>query len=210
MDGVLLDSSSTHERAYSSAFKKYQIEHDFRYAEFEGRSTSVVMQEIVESLKLDIGLVPDLIKAKQNFAQEYFLELIEPKIFPGVEEGLSELANIYKMALCTSASQATMDFFFRGRVPKTIFDCLINSDMVSESKPNPHIYLKAMSVLGIGPNNCTVVEDSIAGVMAGLNSGAKVVHIGPIGKLENLSKLQKQSVTNFSNFKNFSIFYLSE
>jgi sugar-phosphatase len=35
--------------------------------------------------------------------------------------------------------------------------------------------LKAASILGVKPENCVVIEDSVAGVLAGKSAGMKVV-----------------------------------
>lgn len=203
-----MDSSAIHERAYLSTFRKHKISINFKYAEFAGKSTAVVMKDIVNLLNLEDDLLPNLINFKQNLTRKYFLELQKPIIFPGVEEGLSELSKKYRLALCTSASKATMDFFFESGISKKLFDILINSNDVYESKPNPYIYLKAMSELKIEHVNCTVVEDSLAGVQAGLLSGANVVHIGPIEIIQSIHKSQGLKVRNYLNFRDFSADYL--
>ena len=46
---------------------------------------------------------------------------------------------------------------------------------VGRGKPNPDIYLFAAKQMGFDPQDCIVVEDSIAGVQAGLSAGMRVI-----------------------------------
>lgn len=51
------------------------------------------------------------------------------------------------------------------------------------SKPHPDVYLAAARALGVDPCACVVVEDTVAGVTAGVAAGATVLGYcpGPIG-----------------------------
>ncbi|MEH3078882.1 MAG: HAD family phosphatase [Quadrisphaera sp.] len=49
------------------------------------------------------------------------------------------------------------------------------------SKPAPDVYLQAASALGVDPRRCAVVEDSPAGVTAGVAAGAVVLGYCPGG-----------------------------
>jgi len=47
--------------------------------------------------------------------------------------------------------------------------------MVAEGKPAPDLFLFASSQMGVASENCIVVEDSVAGVRAGIAAGMTVV-----------------------------------
>jgi HAD superfamily hydrolase (TIGR01509 family) len=53
-------------------------------------------------------------------------------------------------------------------------------------KPDPRLFLIAASGLGIAPQNCAVVEDSIAGIEAGLAAGMRVFSLYPADELPSL------------------------
>jgi len=57
------------------------------------------------------------------------------------------------------------------------FDVTVCGDEVPARKPDPTPYLQAMSALGVRPADCVVIEDSQAGVGAGLASGAAVLGV---------------------------------
>jgi HAD superfamily hydrolase (TIGR01509 family) len=47
------------------------------------------------------------------------------------------------------------------------------------SKPAPDVYLAAAAALGVAPQRCLVVEDTVTGVTAGVAAGATVVGYSP-------------------------------
>ena len=49
---------------------------------------------------------------------------------------------------------------------------------VEFAKPNPEIYLKGASQMGMATNEVLVIEDSSSGIKAGLAAGCKVAQIG--------------------------------
>jgi HAD superfamily hydrolase (TIGR01509 family) len=57
------------------------------------------------------------------------------------------------------------------------FDVTVCGDEVPARKPDPAPYLKAMGFLGVQPDECVVVEDSQAGISAGLAAGAAVLGV---------------------------------
>jgi len=57
------------------------------------------------------------------------------------------------------------------------FSVLHSADAEVEGKPNPAVYLSAMSRLGVEPNNCIAFEDSAIGVRAAKSAGARVIAV---------------------------------
>jgi HAD superfamily hydrolase (TIGR01509 family) len=57
------------------------------------------------------------------------------------------------------------------------FDVTICGDEVPARKPDPAPYRQAMAALGVGADQCVVVEDSQAGISAGLAAGAAVLAV---------------------------------
>ena len=47
------------------------------------------------------------------------------------------------------------------------------------TKPAPDVYLAAAAALGVPPQRCLVVEDTVTGVAAGVAAGATVVGFSP-------------------------------
>ena len=51
------------------------------------------------------------------------------------------------------------------------FDELVCGDMVSKSKPEPDIFLKACEVIGVDPKNAFAIEDSYNGIRSANRAG---------------------------------------
>jgi mannitol-1-/sugar-/sorbitol-6-/2-deoxyglucose-6-phosphatase len=57
------------------------------------------------------------------------------------------------------------------------FDAVVPGEVVAHAKPAPDIFLAAAERLGVAPEGCVVLEDSIAGVEAARAAGMQVVAV---------------------------------
>ncbi len=57
------------------------------------------------------------------------------------------------------------------------FDEVVTADDVSEGKPAPDIFLRAAELLGVNPQDCLVLEDAPAGILAAQRAGMQVIAI---------------------------------
>lgn len=63
------------------------------------------------------------------------------------------------------------------RIPFEAFDVVVAGDEVIRGKPDPEAYLRAAALLGVDAVDCVVIEDSVAGVRAGVAAGASVIAV---------------------------------
>jgi dTDP-glucose pyrophosphorylase len=73
-------------------------------------------------------------------------------------------------------------------------DLILSNEDVKNSKPHPEIYWKAMSSIGVLPDETLIIEDSPVGLQAAVRSHAEVLRVSntldlTLNKIEN--KLQK-------------------
>jgi dTDP-glucose pyrophosphorylase len=61
----------------------------------------------------------------------------------------------------------------------------LSNEDVSQSKPNPEIYLKAAAHFGVDPTTCLVFEDSIVGKRAATDAGC---HVIPVTNASDLTR----------------------
>ena len=81
-----------------------------------------------------------------------------------------------------------------------MFDVIVCGDMCAAAKPNPEGYKKAMEYLGASPEECVVVEDSKAGILAGKQAGAYVIaYTG--GSIENDVREADCQIKSFINIE---------
>ena len=94
-----------------------------------------------------------------------------------VRETLNELKQRgYKLAIGSSSKNAR---FILQRVDLIdMFDAISDGNNITNSKPDPEVFLKAAEYLGEKPEDCIVVEDAYAGVDAAKAGGMTAAAIG--------------------------------
>ncbi|MCU0243071.1 MAG: HAD family phosphatase, partial [Vicinamibacteria bacterium] len=108
--------------------------------------------------------------------------------FPGARELITSLAKTYQLAIASGALRREIETILRTAQLLEAFGVIVGADDVRNTKPHPEPYLEAMRRLdaSLTPDECVVIEDSVAGVMAGLAAGMKVAaiaHSYPAAKL---------------------------
>lgn len=93
---------------------------------------------------------------------------------PGIKDVLSDLEQKFCVAsngeiarLRGTLKAAQLDGFFS--------DNIFNAEMVERGKPAPDLFLLAARKMGVAPENCLVVEDSIHGIAAAVAANMKVL-----------------------------------
>ena len=125
----------------------------------------------------------------------------ELQIVPNALELINECRVFgLKIALVT-ASGGTLMKTVLTNFPANFFDITISAADVVKSKPNPEPYLMAADKLNVRIEDCLVIEDSITGVTAGLNSGAQVIgipHLVSMPEHKNLRIVESLSELSLS------------
>ncbi len=177
MDGVLLDSEKYIAEAAIQMFREMGLDvkkEDF--IPFVGAGEDRYLGGVAE--KYNFPYVLEQIKKR---AYEIYGELVAGKLKPmaGVEDFIKKCREKdLKMAVATSADKVKMLINLKETgLNKDMFDVLINGLDVEKKKPDPEIYLKAASELGLDPKECLVVEDAINGVKAAKAAGSKCLAV---------------------------------
>ena len=99
-------------------------------------------------------------------------------------------------ALVTTTSRALADIVLdsiRADLGSDPFDHTLCGDEVPARKPDPAPYLMAMDALGVQPEACVVIEDSLAGITAGLAAGAAVLGVPTMQVVEAAPALTRRA-----------------
>ncbi|MDO4198229.1 MAG: HAD family hydrolase [Erysipelotrichaceae bacterium] len=92
-----------------------------------------------------------------------------------VKEVLKKLSQMkMKLAVASSGDYKDVEKLLKECNIFDSFEVICTGDMFKESKPNPDIYLTTMKKLGVKPEECFVVEDSMMGIEAAKTAGATV------------------------------------
>jgi sugar-phosphatase len=137
--------------------------------------------ETVRKLRPDLNDIEELKLIEEiEIADKDDIEVLQ-----GVPRILSALPERY-WTIVTSATEklARARLHYAGL---TTPDRIITADMVTRGKPNPEPYIKGAALLGLKPEDCLVIEDSISGARAGHAAGCKVLATLFSHTLENLT-----------------------
>jgi HAD superfamily hydrolase (TIGR01509 family) len=177
MDGVLFSSTNCHARAYAETFQEIGI-HDFSYPPYAGVRTDEAVRRVLAEHNYKAGAdeLSRLVAQKQRLARMYLVE--EGRVIAGARELLIQLRDKFLLALASSASRGTIDIFLdKLAMPENPFQVILDGSQVDHAKPAPDIYLAAAEQLGVSPDRCVVIEDSVSGVFAGTSAGMHVIGI---------------------------------
>ena len=99
-----------------------------------------------------------------------------------VKEGAKEVLEYlkshgYKIGMATSTPLDTVKDHLARTGMTDYFDTVVTGDMIQNGKPAPDIYLLAAERLGVSPEECVGVEDSLNGVRAIHAAGMRAVMI---------------------------------
>ena len=189
MDGVLLDTESMSDKTWAMAAKEFNVAVT---ADALNRCRGSNKEDIIAILKEMYGNDFDA----ENFlcaTGKYFHELEFSTGIPLMhyaKEILEYLKPKYRLALASSTSGPSVHRQLKNAGLIQYFVQMVTGDMVTHSKPNPEIYLRAASSIGISPENCLAIEDSPNGIRSASAAGMKVIMvpdmIKPTAELEKL------------------------
>jgi HAD superfamily hydrolase (TIGR01509 family) len=96
-------------------------------------------------------------------------------LIPGADAVVRRLAARFPLAVASSAHREVIDAALAATGLLASFGVIVSSDEVSHGKPAPDVYLETARRLGLAPDRCLVIEDSLNGVLAGRAAGMTVV-----------------------------------
>ena len=100
----------------------------------------------------------------------------ELQLTEGVIDLLAELKNKnYKIALASNNNGSTISYVLKKFGIEHSFDAIVTAEEVKNGKPAPDVYEVAMRKIGLLPNECIGIEDSVIGMQAVKNAGMKCV-----------------------------------
>jgi HAD superfamily hydrolase (TIGR01509 family) len=176
MDGVIVDTNPFHKNAIRQFCNKY----GFQLSEEELRSNIYGRTNKDWITNLFGTLTPQELERYAYEKEQLFRDLYEPHIKP-VDGLLNFLHELYTekipCAIATSAPPANVEFVLRHIPIRNFFTVILDERSVTRGKPDPEIYLNTAQALGLTPNQCVVLEDSLSGVASAKAAGCRVIGI---------------------------------
>jgi|YNPNPStandDraft_1061719.scaffolds.fasta_scaffold10214_3 beta-phosphoglucomutase family hydrolase len=175
MDGVLVDNSKVHDETWRIMCEKYgKPESAEKVKNIFGGTNKIFVEQLLGIT--DPEEVKRIAIEKEALYREVFQATI--KAPDGLLPLLFELRrrNV-RLAVATSGPKENLDFVLDNLDIRHFFDALVEESQITHGKPHPEIYLRAAQLLGISPQECVAIEDSIFGLQSAKSAGMKAIAI---------------------------------
>jgi mannitol-1-/sugar-/sorbitol-6-/2-deoxyglucose-6-phosphatase len=176
LDGVLADSEPWWNQIDAKLLAEYGVSYR---GEYHRNVLGVSYRLAVEFYKNAFHIsasVEELMRRRGEIATDFFANRVN--LFPCAKMTLEQLREMkLPLAVATSSVSASARPLLDRTGIRSLFSVVVTGDEVQQGKPHPGIYLRAAKKLGISPEACLVIEDSLAGIAAGKAANMRVAAI---------------------------------
>jgi sugar-phosphatase len=171
MDGVLIDSEPIWRRVEKDVFGRVGV--------------AISDADLIETMGVRIGEVVDRWSERQPWeglspreVEETIVEAVaeaiasDGRLEEGVVEAIEYLDGLgLRLALASSSPMRLIAAVLSVDDLADRFEVVVSAEEEEKGKPDPAVYLSAARALGVSPERCLAIEDSVAGVGAAKAAG---------------------------------------
>jgi len=194
LDGVIVSTDGLHYLAWKQMADKEGIYFDEEINNrLRGVSRMASLEIVLERANRAYSEAEKeaLATYKNDVYKELLKSLTPNDILPGVSEVLQALRQKgYKLAIGSSSKNTPAILKYIGL--EGFFDAVSDGNNITNSKPDPEVFIKGALFLGLECGECYVVEDAKAGVDAGKAGGFTTIALGDAYGYENANYSIKQ------------------
>lgn len=177
MDGVLVNSEPVYLELFSEFFRRNGRS---VCREELVRTVGTSSQETWRILACAWGWTEDPMELRRFYresCQDMFVPYGEVA-FPEMRKTLEALSSKgFSLCIASASARASIQRMMRETGITPSIAHVVSGEDVAHSKPAPDVYLKAISLLGLPPENCVAVEDSQCGIQAAKAAGLRVIGV---------------------------------
>lgn len=177
-DGTLTDSELLYNQTVADllcglGFPHYTL--DYCKGHFIGLGMNGV-KEFVEKQE-GVVLPDDFVERFTRMAQERLEQNVDP--VPYAVEAVALFSKTHKICVASNGERANVCASVHGVGLYEFFgeEKIFTKNQVARGKPFPDLFLYAANQMGVAPERCVVIEDSLTGVRAGIAAGMQVIGI---------------------------------
>jgi beta-phosphoglucomutase-like phosphatase (HAD superfamily) len=189
-NGVIADDEAPHFQCFRQALaaEGLALSKEDYYGLYEGMDERHCAAALLAvSGRNDSQQLQQILARKTALFREYEARQ-KPLLFPGVIEFVKRAASRYRLAVASGGRKEQIAYALEGTPIEQALSIIVSADDIAVGKPDPAIYRLALARINgapsqssrcpdphIRPNQCLVIEDSLAGIQAALSAGMKVV-----------------------------------
>ncbi|UWX58083.1 HAD family phosphatase [Chlorobaculum sp. MV4-Y] len=174
-DGLLVDSEAVFFELTRTFFAEagLHIDEEFWGIEYLGNAKHSYQ------IAAELGLAPELIPSLLDRRNEAFVQRLRHSVplMPKVRETIEALSGSVRLAMVTGSPRDKVLLMHGNNGLLDHFEVIVTDDEISNPKPHPEPYLKAMEMLGVEPERCLAVEDSRRGLDSALAAGLRCIAV---------------------------------
>lgn len=171
LDGLLVDSEPLQFRSYQYALDQFGISLDLK-AWIEWHSIEASTTRWVRDQGLDLD--PEKLRAVKKVHYEH-LVAHELELKPGARELVEMSVNEFELGLVSSSRRESIEDCLQKFDLLKNFSTLVSGAELKRSKPYPDVYLEALKLMDLVPENAMAFEDSVTGFRAATAAGIDCV-----------------------------------
>ena len=200
LDGVIVSTDDCHYEAWKKMADEEGIYFDkVINNRLRGVSRMESLEIVLERAEKEYSEEEklQLAERKNGYYKEFITKLTPNDILPGAKENLEELRkNGIKIAIGSSSKNTPVILKQIGL--DNYFDAVSDGNNITNSKPDPEVFLKAADMLCIPYSECMIVEDADAGIEAGKRAGMKTLSVhGAKGAYAEIDDLSEKSLIDY-------------
>ena len=179
--GTLIETSELQRSAFNQAFSENGLDWNWSPTQYQDLLKKSGGRQRIEDFAAQQGIEVDASKLHDEKTKIFDDLMVSGDVLlrPGVAKVIDQaVANRIKLAFVTSTSKDNVNAVFqalKNQLHRSNFSFIGNDKMVSNTKPKPDIYLKALSELNLEAENCVAIEDTEVSMQSALAASIKCI-----------------------------------
>ena len=184
LDGVICHTDKYHYLAWKALADRLGVYFD---EEINNRLRGVSRMESLEIVleRYDGTLTEEekqALAAEKNDLYRELLKKMSPADLPAEVKETLDTLRAGGLVLAIGSSSKNTRFILERIGLDGYFDAISDGNNITNSKPDPEVFLKAAQFIGLPPEACLVVEDAKAGIAAAIAGGFDSAAMGDAAK----------------------------
>ena len=184
LDGVICFTDEYHYQAWKRLAEELGVAFDRKKNNrLRGVSRMASLDIVLEDYPEPLAEAEKLALAEQkNETYKSLLAAMTPDDLPEDVRTTLLALRAQGLKLAIGSSSKNTPFILQQLGLGGFFDAVSDGNNITNSKPDPEVFLKAAQMLDLEPKNCLVVEDAVAGAEAAHRGGMDAACVGDAAK----------------------------